>query len=222
MLYDAKNIKQYGEFESYEEWNIYFSTIKLLELEKYLIKQRDGYTEYTLIDTYGNYYIFQETSPMQYTVVLDTYTIDIPEFVEKYSNEYGINDELVYAVIKCESNFDKNACSRADAAGLMQLTKETFDDIRKMLNESSEYTYEKYCFDAEINIKFGTKYLQYLMEFFNGDKTAAIAAYNAGMGNVKKWLGNNERLDQKDIGFNETAEYVNRILKAEKIYKKLS
>lgn len=150
------------------------------------------------------------------------YPKEYSEFVEKYSDEYGVNEELVYAVIKCESNFDKNACSHADAAGLMQLTKETFDDIRKMLNELSEYTYEKYCFDAEINIKFGTKYLQYLMEFFNGDKIAAIAAYNAGMGNVKKWLGNNERLDQKDIGFNETAEYVNRILKAEKIYKKLS
>lgn len=85
MLYDAKNIKQYGEFESYEEWNMYFSTIKLLELDKYLIKERDGYTEYTLIDTYGNYYIFNEKSVMNYEVILDTYTIDLPEFVEKYN-----------------------------------------------------------------------------------------------------------------------------------------
>lgn len=85
-LYDAKNIRQYGEFGSYEEWLEYFSRVKPLELEKYAINKRDGYTEYTVIDTYGNYYIFNVESVMNYKVILDTYTVDIPEFLEKYND----------------------------------------------------------------------------------------------------------------------------------------
>ena len=150
------------------------------------------------------------------------YPLKYTEYVEQYSAEYGVSSQLVLAVIKCESNFETDAVSHADAAGLMQLTEETFEDVRIMLGDSDQYTYDDYRFDAEINIKYGIKYLQYLLEVFKYDKTAAIAAYNAGMGNVRKWIGDGKNLSEEDIHFGETSDYVKKVLKAEEIYTKLT
>lgn len=98
-LYDTKNIKQAGEFSSYEEWLLYFGRIQLLEVEKYSVKSNNNYTEYTIVDTYGNYYIFVEETVMNYKLMLDTYTIDTLEFLEKY--------EEVSKEEKGEMNIDK-------------------------------------------------------------------------------------------------------------------
>lgn len=98
-LYDTKNIKQAGEFSSYEEWLLYFGRIQLLEVEKYSVKSNNNYTEYTIVDTYGNYYIFVEETVMNYKLMLDTYTIDTLEFLEKY--------EEVSTEEKGEMNIDK-------------------------------------------------------------------------------------------------------------------
>lgn len=62
-------------------------------LEKYQVTRQDDYTQYVCIDQRGKYYIFKETEPMQYTVILDTYTIDLPEFIEKY--ELASNEDKV-------------------------------------------------------------------------------------------------------------------------------
>lgn len=141
--------------------------------------------------------------------------------VQKYSSMYGVEEELVYAVIKCESNFKTDASSHAGAKGLMQLTEETFNDVGSMLGEQNIPDFSIYGTDAEINIKYGTKYLSYLLGVFNGDKTAAVAAYNAGMGNVKKWIGEKDSLHYTEIRFDETSGYVRKVQRAESIYKKL-
>ena len=57
-----------------------------MKLSKYQKEVMDDYTQYICLDRAGHYYIFRETSPMQYTVILDTYTIDLPEFVEQYNS----------------------------------------------------------------------------------------------------------------------------------------
>lgn len=142
------------------------------------------------------------------------------ELIQKYSEQFEVDRSLVYAVIKCESNFDENATSRANAAGLMQLTEETFSDVGKMLGDD-KIIYDEHKLDAEISIKYGTRYLKYLFEQFDGDKIAVIAAYNAGLGNVRKWIGSADRLQKQDIRFKETANYVDRVLKAQEIYNKL-
>lgn len=76
----------------------------LMQAEKYNKTQTDDYTQYTCIDGNGNYYIFRETSTMKYTLLLDTYTIDIPEFLEKYNNatedqKVGYNIQKVFEAI---------------------------------------------------------------------------------------------------------------------------
>ncbi len=75
--------------ENYTSGIEYFISQDEAKLEQYSRKEKEGYTEYICIDTFGNYYTFKVTAPMQYTLILDTYTINIPEFTEKYkaSNE---------------------------------------------------------------------------------------------------------------------------------------
>ena len=154
-----------------------------------------------------------------YNIILRyTHPQKYADFITKYANQNGIEPSLVSAVIKCESGFDKEAVSSAGARGLMQLTEETFYDVRKMLGDGEEYTYELCWNDAEINIEYGTRYLAFLLEVFDGDKTAALAAYNAGMGNVKQWIGDDGRLQTSEIRFEETRNYVERVLNAQENY----
>lgn len=76
-------------FESIETFKDYINNNKeKLEkaiLSNYQVKNRDGYTEYMCVDEDGKYYIFNATAAMQYTLILDTYTVDLPEFTEKYN-----------------------------------------------------------------------------------------------------------------------------------------
>ena len=156
-----------------------------------------------------------------YNIILRrVYPTQYYDYVEIYSAEYDVSKYLVLAVIKCESDFDENAQSSAGAKGLMQLTEETFFDVSKMVGDQDKYTYSQHWNNAEINIKYGTKYLSYLYDMF-GDKNAVIAAYNAGLGNVKNWIGNDNVLQYSEIKFLETADYVDKVLKAEEYYTKL-
>ena len=87
------------------------------------------------------------------------YPLEYSEYVEKYSNELGVPQKIIYAVIKTESNFNELAVSSAQAYGLMQLTEETFYDIAAMLGESPS-AFDIY--SPDVNIRYGTRYLFYL------------------------------------------------------------
>ncbi len=163
-----------------------------------------------LIALFGYNIILRKLHPQRYA-----------EAVAYYSAENGLDKNLVFAVIKCESSFQKNAQSSASAKGLMQLTEETFYDVRKMLGDGEDIAYETHWNDAETNIRYGTKYLAYLKELYEGDTVAALAAYNAGMGNVNDWLGSDGKLQISEIEFPETRNYVENVLKSQKYYRKL-
>lgn len=135
------------------------------------------------------------------------------------SKKYGVPEEIIYAVIKTESDFDKGAESDAGACGLMQLMPETFTDMTGIRNPSK--TVMK---DASSNINAGTKYLAYLYERYENWNTA-FAAYNAGLGNVDKWLDDarysSDGITLDDIPFTETRNYVRRVNTALDAYKRL-
>ena len=147
------------------------------------------------------------------------YPIKYQSQVETYAKEFNIEKSLVFAVIKCESDFDKNAESSAGAKGLMQLTEETFYDVSKILKDGQQDYYAELWNDADTNIKYGTRYLRYLFDIFDGDKMAVLAAYNAGLGNVKRWMGEDKKLQLSEIEFPETREYVEKVLDTEEHYK---
>lgn len=147
------------------------------------------------------------------------YPIKYQSQVETYAREFNVEKSLVFAVIKCESDFNKNAESSAGAKGLMQLTEETFYDVSKILKDGQQDKYTELWNDADTNIKYGTRYLKYLFDMFNGDKTAVLAAYNAGLGNVKQWMGEDQKLQRSEIAFPETKEYVEKVLETQKHYQ---
>ena len=147
------------------------------------------------------------------------YPIAYEDIVTEYAKEYGVEEELIYAVIKAESNFKEDAVSKKNATGLMQIMEPTAEWIASKISGpdlSSELQ------DPKTNIQMGTYYLSYLLDMYEGDKKCALSAYNAGYANVDSWLlteknsKDGEKLDR--IPFPETEKYVNLVLKNEKIY----
>lgn len=147
-------------------------------------------------------------------------------YVEKYSEEYGVPKELVYAVIKTESGFDSSAVSSKGAIGLMQMMPATFEWLTNDILH--DHLDKGMLYDPETNIKYGTYYLARLYNRF-GDWDTALAAYNGGEGNVSEWLTNSKYSDDgKKLNvnkipneFKETKNYVKKVNKALKKYKEL-
>ena len=147
-------------------------------------------------------------------------------FVEKYSEEYGVPKELIYAVIKTESGFDSSAVSNKGAVGLMQIMPATFEWLTNDILH--EHLGKGMLYDPETNIKYGTYYLSRLYGRF-GDWDTALAAYNGGEGNVSEWLsdprysddGKKLNIDKIPSEFKETENYVKKVNKAQKKYNEL-
>lgn len=150
------------------------------------------------------------------------YKLEYSEYVHKYSLEYNVDPFMVYAIIKAESNFDLGATSNRGAAGLMQLMDNTAKEL--CTNETLDYQSGTTLYNPEKNIMLGTKYFADLKEKFKND-SVALAAYNAGSGNVQKWIDEgiikDDGSDIEKIPFKETNTYVRKILKDYKIYRKL-
>lgn len=146
-------------------------------------------------------------------IIYQAFPAPYRETVEKYSAEYGVETALVYAVIKAESNFDPSAVSHAGAKGLAQLTDDTALYVAEMAGV--DYS-DGDSFDAEINIHLATCYLKYLLDKYGGDLACTIAAYNAGEGNVDKWLSSDGGMSS--IPFGETDRYLKKVKLYRKIY----
>lgn len=149
------------------------------------------------------------------------YPLKYEEYIEKYSEEYKLDKYLVMALIKAESNYVYNAHSGI-ARGLMQITDETAQWIaKKMGNEFEPEDID----NPETNISMGCYYLRYLLDYYSNDLSLALAAYNAGMGNVNRWLSDSNLSENgstlSTIPFEETKRYLAKIEKGIKIYKKL-
>lgn len=147
------------------------------------------------------------------------------EIVETYAEQYNVEENLIFAVIKAESNFDADAVSNKGAMGVMQLMEETAKDVANKSRIELDITnIEQEMLNVDNNINIGTKYLSTLLERY-GNKEVALAAYNAGIGNVNNWIEKGiikeDGSDIENVPYKETNMYIRKILRDYKIYNEL-
>lgn len=141
--------------------------------------------------------------------------------VEKQAEAFELDESLVYAVIKAESEFDAEAKSHAGAVGLMQMMPDTFLWMQTKLDEAHDV---EALYEPKISIRFGCALLRLLLDQYD-DLTVALCAYNAGMGNVTSWLSDTEYskdgITLDHIPFDETRLYVQKVLRYKKNYENI-
>ena len=140
----------------------------------------------------------------------------------------GIYWTMVHAVARQESQFAENAISHAGARGLMQFMPATAREESQKANLS--YSANRLITDPQYSIQLGSNHIERLLRYYDGSYPLAIAAYNAGPGNVNKWLRENgdPRTGAVDwlqwieeIGFFETKNYVQRVVENAVVYEAL-
>lgn len=136
------------------------------------------------------------------------------DVIRQQAGEKGVDAALIAAVIYAESRF-VDQTSHADARGLMQITPDTAREIEKLSGGSTFRLSDLR--DPDLNIRYGTYYLRHLLDRFGGDEVAALAAYNAGPGQVDQWGGSQMTID--DISFSETRDYVKKVLEKQREYR---
>jgi len=136
------------------------------------------------------------------------------DIIRQQSDEKDVDAALIAAVIYSESKFSDQTSS-AGARGLMQITPEAANEIERLSGGTSFRIND--LSDPEINIRYGTFLLRELLDRFDGDEAAALAAYNAGPSHAERWGGSD--LTVEEIPFPETRAYVEEVLDKRTAYR---
>jgi len=143
------------------------------------------------------------------------------DIIRQQAHDKGLDPALIAGVIYAESHFIDGRTSSADAQGLMQLTPATAQYIAHKSGGTQFRVAD--LGTPQVNIAYGAYYLKYLMQRYGGDVPLVLAAYNAGEGNVDKWISEarakSKDLDVTAIPFGETRSYVTKVLDARKQYR---
>jgi soluble lytic murein transglycosylase len=139
------------------------------------------------------------------------YQLEYAHILRTHARNYHLDPALLAAVVYAESRFDPNVESEAGAIGLMQLLPETAKGIA--LRTGGDRFVVADLRDPEINVRYGSWYLEHLRGHYDGDMRLALAAYHAGQGNVDRW-----QLDGSGIAFPETQAYVDEVERVRQVY----
>ncbi len=140
------------------------------------------------------------------------YPLEYDHIVRGHARNHGLDPALLAAVIYVESRFDPNARSAAGAVGLMQLLPETAKGIALRTGGTRFVVADLR--DPDINVRYGSWYLEHLIDRYD-DVDTALAAYHAGQGNVDRWLR-----DGLGIAFPETRSHVDEVQRVRRVYAK--
>lgn len=168
------------------------------EADIYAYRDSRGVLRFTNVPTHSLYRVVIRT-PRKRPSSSSRYPRRFEKIVRSASDRYGVDPNLVRAMIKVESNFNPRAVSRKGARGLMQLMPET----ARRLDVGDIY-------DPTENINGGVRHLKLLLDRFGGNHRMALAAYNAGAKAVKRYRG--------VPPYSETREYVRLVLRYYRLY----
>ncbi len=139
------------------------------------------------------------------------------DIIRQQARDKDLDPSLIAAVIYAESHF-RDQTSHAGARGLMQITPETAAEIAR---RSGGTQFEQGDLASpQINIAYGSWYLRWLLDHYGGNETLAVAAYNAGTGNVDRWIARDPGMKANEIPFPETRAYVGKVLDARSAYRR--
>ena len=216
-------------FNDYSRW-------ELFEIEK-RSKQKNHLknlmSEYQSIGAYhrssyiGQIHFGREQQQLGMKAVKSLWEFTFPQsyknFVSKYANEYGIPNEMIWAIMRAESHYKADVKSQVGAMGLMQLmpyTAEKLARIAKVKNPSIDDLLQ-----PEINIQLGARYLKRLAVKYDSKIPLVAAAYNAGPHRVDSWLYSFGRIDMDEfiehIPFLETRNYAKQVFRNFMVYQSL-
>ena len=139
------------------------------------------------------------------------YPLAYEHIVSAHARNYDLDPALLAAVIYAESRFDADVESSAGAVGLMQLLPDTAKGIAVRTGGAKFVVSDLR--DPEINVRYGSWYLDHLRDHYDGDVRLALAAYHAGQGNVDEWLAQGS-----GIAFPETQDYVDEVERIRRVY----
>src|SRR3954451_12284699 len=140
------------------------------------------------------------------------------DIIRQQAAQKDLDPALIAGVIYTESHF-RDQTSHAGARGLMQLTPQTAHAIAQRTGGTA-FT-EADLATPQVNIAYGAWYLRHLLEHYGGSEVLALAAYNAGMGNVDRWVAGHGggKLEPADLPFPETRAYVQKVLATRAQYR---
>ena len=145
--------------------------------------------------------------PVRYMSIIEYHAGDLPP-------------SLILAVIRAESSFRPAVQSHAGAQGLMQLMPPTAEWMAQQMGKTDFLPEDVW--NPEVNIAIGVFYLHWLINYYDGNINVALAAYNAGLGNVNRWLADPEfsqdGINLDVIPFRETYNYLQRVQQNQRIY----
>lgn len=165
------------------------------------------------------------------------YPIEFEPTIEKEAKRNNLDRDLVLSLIRQESSFRVEVVSPAGASGLMQIVLPTAREIAKDLRIKTPIDNSSALFDPNLNIRLGTVYLNRLNKMFKGHVPLSLAAYNAGIGKIRKWMASRPDLGDlesqqsatpeseiwiDELPWTETSFYVKAILRNQIVYKLLS
>ncbi|GFN30363.1 hypothetical protein PCURB6_06230 [Paenibacillus curdlanolyticus] len=156
-----------------------------------------------MISNYSNYY--NDFSTVSESSAQSAGSSEYDAYIEAAAAKYGVDPNLIRAVIRTESSYNPNAVSSAGAKGLMQL----MDGTARSMGVTNS-------FDPIQNIEGGTRYLSSLLNRYNGNEAVALAAYNAGPGRIDRLgISTNEQLNRLYEGLpSETQRYIAKVMAA--------
>ncbi len=139
------------------------------------------------------------------------YPLEYDQVVRAYADERELDPALVAAMIYAESRFDPNVRSTAGAIGLMQILPDTGRFIARSTGGEDFVVADLR--DPDLNVRYGTWLVAYLLDRYDGDVSSTLAAYHAGPANVDAW-----RADGGGVRFPETRQYVDEVLRVRNVY----
>lgn len=194
---------KYDDFETIEELKIDNEAIK-----SWVLNKKEQYP--ISITTIRKEVLEKEKISFSDWELKLMYPIVYEDIVNKYAKKYNRSPYLFLSLIREESHFNKYAKSSVGALGLAQLMPSTANFISK------ENIVKSSLFEPETSIDLGMKYYTYLVDYFNGNEFLAIMAYNAGPGNIEKWLKIHSDLEIdmfiENVPYLETKNYIKKIL----------